>query len=432
MKNIVFKSKILLPEKNADFSKWAVVACDQFTSQQEYWQQTEKNVAGQNSTLNIILPEVYLEKPNVQDKIDNIHKTMENYQKNVLTNVVDGMIYVERTTQSGVRKGLVACIDLQDYSFEKGALPLIRPSENTVVERIPPRLKVREGAMLETPHIMMLIDDNQTDFIGKLEKVKDEQTVVYSAKLMQDGGNITGYAITDEKTIAEIQQNFVQISTQNYFDNAYPLAKGDKPMVMAVGDGNHSLATAKAYWEKIKTNLTDEQLENHPARYCLVEIVNVHQQSIIIEPIHRVLFGISKAEFLDLAKQYFGENIKIEQGVDINLEKEKQHSFMITCENQEFVLTLDTKLGAIPVATCESFVEYVLKNNQQVKVDYIHGEDVVKKLSAENAVGIVLPNFEKRDLFKGVVLGGVLPRKTFSMGHAEEKRYYVECRAITK
>ena len=423
MKTIISKSKILLPNDTVDLAKWSVVACDQFTSEAVYWQTVANTVGQACSTLNIVLPEVYLETNDVDSRIANIQKSMENYSENILTKCIDGMMYVERDTgRKQVRQGLVVAIELDDYSYDKAETLLIRPSENTVVERIPPRLAVRENACLETPHIMMLIDDASCNIIEPLKNQKETFEKCYDITLMQDGGSIKGYAITDEKTITDLQNKFSYLASQEFFDITYPKAKGDKPIAMIAGDGNHSLATAKAYWEQLKLTLTEQEIKTHPARLCLVEIVNIHSDSIEIEPIHRAVFGLSETEFFARATTFFAENK--------NLNNNTQHIFNIVTKNGTKQLTVDNPNGEIQTATIENFIDYLLKNDTSLKVDYLHGTQIVHKLAADGAIGILLPDFEKSDLFKGVVAGGVLPRKTFSMGNAEEKRYYMECRKI--
>lgn len=423
---VVCPAKILLPAEGTDMKKWAVVACDQFTSQPEYWQETEKTVGDAPSTLRLILPEAYLEQEGVAQRTEKIHETMQDYRANVLTQEVDGFIYVERDTgRDEVRQGLVAAVDLEEYSFEKGAKPLIRPSENTVVERIPPRLAVRKGGCLEAPHIMMLLDDEEQSVIEPLAGCKTHMKKVYDTDLMQGGGHITGWAVTDGLLVTQLMNALKELSSQEKFDEKYPAAKGEAPIALAVGDGNHSLATAKAYWEEIKKTLTPDQMENHPARTCLVEIVNVHSKAIEVEPIHRVLFGAKLEDVMAKAKAFFTEN-------GCKLDAQEGHTFTLCdADNSEKLVVGDAK-WPIPTGTIEAFLTDYLDNTPGVKVDYIHGEDTVRQMAKRDAVGILLPDIEKGDLFRGVVLGGVLPKKTFSMGHAEEKRYYMECRAITE
>ncbi|MDO5602324.1 MAG: DUF1015 domain-containing protein [Oscillospiraceae bacterium] len=423
--NVIYPAEILLPEAKTDMEKWAVVACDQFTSQPEYWQETERLVGDAPSTLRMILPEAYLEAPGVAEKTRRIHDVMQQYRSQLLLRKINGFVYIERDTgRPEKRAGLAAAIDLEDYSFEKGAKPLIRPSENTVVERIPPRLAVRKGGCLEAPHIMMLLDDASCSVIEPLAGYKNDMELLYDTPLMQGGGSIRGWAVTEKALVEKLQAALRELCSQEAFDRRYPAAAGQPPIALAVGDGNHSLATAKAYWEEIKKELPQEQRETHPARYCLVEIVNIHSPAIEVEPIHRVLFGAQLEETLAAAKQFFAEN-------GCGMDAGEGHRFVFCADEDESVLTVNAAKWPIATGTIEAFLTHYLAGHPDVRVDYIHGEDTVRRMAAKGAVGVVLPEIEKGDLFKGVVLGGVLPKKTFSMGHAEEKRYYMECRAIT-
>ena len=284
---------ILLPAEQIPLEQWGCVACDQFTSDRSYWERAAEAAAGSPSALNLILPEVYLEESDVPARVAKIHETMEDYAHNVLTRAVDGFIYVERTERSGrVRQGLVGKIDLEAYSYAQGARPAIRPSERTVEERIPPRMAVRRGACLETPHVMMLADDPACTLIEPIGARKNELRKVYEGELMLGGGHIAGWAVEDPALLAQIDAALQALGSQEAFDAKYPEARGAKPLTLAVGDGNHSLASAKAYWEELKPTLTPEQRETHPARWCLAEVCNVHSPAIEIEPIHRVLFNV--------------------------------------------------------------------------------------------------------------------------------------------
>ena len=398
---------ILLPAPQTDMGLWPALACDQFTSQPEYWQKAEALTQNAPSTLHITLPEAYLESPDVDGRIAAIHTAMADYRARVLTRGVHGFVYVERATQSGVRQGLVGAVDLEAYSYEKGSAPLVRPSENTIVERIPPRLAVRRGAPLETPHIMMLLDDAAFGVVEAVAK------------------------ITDAADIAAVENAVAALGTQAAFDAKYPDAAGRPPLAVAVGDGNHSLATAKAHWEEIKAALPPAARQSHPARWCLVELVNIHSPALGIEPIHRAVFGVSMTElagaFLSFAARH-GAHACGMAGA--------QQTFCFvdeTCAGPgtaERVECLKNAPWPLAVGTLDAFLTEFLAQRPGAKVDYIHGADNVRALARAGAVGVILPDFAKSDLFRGVVLGGVLPKKTFSMGHAEEKRYYLECRQI--
>ena len=417
---------ILLPEKEIPLEKWACVACDQFTSDPAYWEKARAAAAGSPTALDLILPEAYLGAPDKEARVAAIHAAMRCDQKEVLTRRVHGFVYVERTERSGrIRQGLVGALDLEDYSYELGVLPPIRPSESTVVSRIPPRLAVRRGACLETPHVMMLADDPEKTLIEPIAAQKSALQKLYEGELMLSGGHIAGWAVEDAAQLAAIEAALAALGTQTAFDTKYPAAAGHPPLTLAVGDGNHSLATAKAYWEELKKTLTPAQRENHPARWCLAEVCNVHSPAIEIEPIHRAFFGTDIQSVLLALTAYSDEHaLGLHTGPDGQL-------IRLMDGKNDYELSFHTPAAPLTVGTVESFVEFYLRDHPEVSVDYIHDEPALRGLCAKGAVGILLPPFAKSDLFKGVVLGGVLPRKTFSMGHAEEKRYYLECRCIT-
>ena len=423
---------ILLPAAGVPLDPWACIAVDQFTSQPEYWQRAEHLADGKPSTLHIVLPEAYLGTPQEAERLESIRRTMEEYRKSVLTRKVHGYVYVERTQMDGtVRQGLVGAVDLDAYDYAKGSKPAIRPSESTVVERIPPRLKVRRGATLETPHVMMLADDVDCTLIEPIGLMKNQLPPLYDGELMLGGGHIAGWAVTDAADIAAVENAVAALGTQAAFDAKYPDAAGRPPLAVAVGDGNHSLATAKAHWEEIKAALPPAARQSHPARWCLVELVNIHSPALGIEPIHRAVFGVSMTElagaFLSFAARH-GAHACGMAGA--------QQTFCFvdeTCAGPgtaERVECLKNAPWPLAVGTLDAFLTEFLAQRPGAKVDYIHGADNVRALARAGAVGVILPDFAKSDLFRGVVLGGVLPKKTFSMGHAEEKRYYLECRQI--
>ena len=417
---------ILLPAAGVPLDPWACIAVDQFTSQPEYWQRAEHLADGKPSTLHIVLPEAYLGTPQETERLESIRRTMEEYRKTVLTRKVHGYVYVERTQMDGtVRQGLVGAVDLDAYDYAKGSKPAIRPSESTVVERIPPRLKVRRGATLETPHVMMLADDADCTLIEPIGLMKNQLPPLYDGELMLGGGHLRGWAVEDPALIAQIDSALAALADPAAFARRWPAAKGQQPMVLAVGDGNHSLATAKAYWEELKPTLSEEQRRTHPARWCLAEVCNVHSPAIEIEPIHRVVFGVDARELyaaLDAWDQQQGSSTTMS---DQRLRLADAHG--------ESAVALANPPAPLTVGSVEAFLADFLPAHPGVTVDYIHGESTALALAsdpAKPATAILLPDFAKADLFKGVVLGGVLPRKTFSMGHAEEKRYYIECRRI--
>ena len=419
---------ILLPAEQIPLEQWGCVACDQFTSDRSYWERAAEAAAGSPSALNLILPEVYLEESDVPARVAKIHETMEDYAHNVLTRAVDGFIYVERTERSGrVRQGLVGKIDLEAYSYAQGARPAIRPSERTVEERIPPRMAVRRGACLETPHVMMLADDPACTLIEPIGARKNELRKVYEGELMLGGGHVAGWAVEDPALIAQIENALAVLGSQEEYDRKYPDAARRDPLTLIVGDGNHSLATAKACWEELKKTLTPEQAANHPARWCLAEVCNVHSPAIEIEPIHRVLFNVDCAAVLLALVTWSDENM-----TGCSFGGGKKQPFTLAGPHMANVLSFEEPTEPLTVGTIDEFIEYYIKRHSEARVDYVHDEPAVRALCKKGAVAFLMPPFAKSDLFKGVVMGGVLPRKTFSMGHAEEKRYYIECRKITE
>lgn len=408
---------ILIP-KNENMEKWCVVACDQYTSEPSYWSEVESIVADNPSTLRLTLPEIYLEDDDVSERIKKINETMSDYlDKGIFKTLENSMIYVERTTLDGrVRKGIIGKIDLEDYDYNKGSETMVRATEKTVIERIPPRMKVRENALIELPHIMLLIDDEKKDIIDNLDKVVTKDEMVYDVDLMQKGGHITGYKLKDEN-VNDILSKLDALADKNVFEDKYGVS--DKGVLLfAVGDGNHSLATAKATYNKLKESNASLDVLNK-ARYALVEVVNLHSDALEFEPIHRVLFDIDTDDFMRELNKYY----------DINKTKMGQKIHIITKGiDEDFYI--DNPKSNLAVGSIQLFIDEYLENHKG-RVDYIHGDDVTRSLGKkENNIGILLPKMEKNDLFKTVILDGALPRKTFSMGHSYDKRYYLEARKI--
>lgn len=408
---------ILIP-KNENMEKWCVVACDQYTSEPSYWSEVESIVGDNPSTLRLTLPEIYLEDDDVSERIKKINETMSNYlDEGIFKTLENSMIYVERTTLDGrVRKGIIGKIDLEDYDYNKGSETMVRATEKTVIERIPPRMKVRENALIELPHIMLLIDDEKKDIIDSLDKVVTKDEMVYDVDLMQKGGHITGYKLKDEN-VNDILSKLDALADKNVFEDKYGVS--DKGVLLfAVGDGNHSLATAKATYNKLKESNASLDVLNK-ARYALVEVVNLHSDALEFEPIHRVLFDIDTDDFMRELNKYY----------DINKTKMGQKIHIITKDiDDDFYI--DNPKSNLAVGSIQLFIDEYLGNHKG-RVDYIHGDDVTRSLGKkENNIGILLPKMEKNDLFKTVILDGALPRKTFSMGHSYDKRYYLEARKI--
>ena len=382
---------ILLPAAGVPLDPWACIAVDQFTSQPEYWQRAEHLADGKPSTLHIVLPEAYLGTPQEAERVASIRRTMEEYRKSVLTRKVHGYVYVERTQMDGtVRQGLVGAVDLDAYDYAKGSKPAIRPSESTVVERIPPRLKVRRGATLETPHVMMLADDADCTLIEPIGLMKNQLPPLYDGELMLGGGHLRGWAVEDPALIAGIDAALAALADPAAFARRWPAAKGQQPMVLAVGDGNHSLATAKAYWEELKPTLSEEQRRTHPARWCLAEVCNVHSPAIEIEPIHRVVFGVGAKELyaaLDAWDQQQGSSTTMS---DQRLRLADAHG--------ESAVALANPPAPLTVGSVEAFLADFLPAHPGVTVDYIHGESTALALAsdpAKPATAILLPDFAK-------------------------------------
>ena len=426
--------QVYLPKAGTDLTKWAVIACDQFTSQPEYWNDVEKIVGDAPSTLNLTFPEVYLEKSGGEERIKNIQRSMCKYMDEGILRPHDGFVYLERTVAGKTRKGIVLCLDLEAYDYNKGSSSLIRATEGTIVDRLPPRMKIREGALLELPHILVLIDDPNRTVIEPLSVAKPKLETLYDFDLMLESGHLGGYAVSQdfENQIVEALRGLANPET---FAAKYGIDKNQPVLLFAMGDGNHSLATAKAIWEKTKPQVGMD----HPSRYALVEIENVHDEGLEFEPIHRVLFGLKKDLFAELDKT-FGASLtykpvasaeEMVKAVD-SAKGEKQAIGLVGGRKEFGILEIANASSNLPVGTIQSFLDVFLKGGGAEKVDYVHGEDVTVKLGSQpNNAGFYLPGMNKSDLFKTVILDGALPRKTFSMGEAREKRFYMEVRKIS-
>lgn len=415
---VPFKCADILLPKNADMSKWSVVACDQYTSEPEYWNEVKEIVGDSPSTLNLTLPEIYLEDANVADRINSINKNMETLlNEDFFTEYKNSMIYLERTQNDGkVREGVIGVVDLEDYSYEKGSQTLIRATEKTVIERIPPRVKIRENASLELPHIMILIDDEKKEIIENLKNEVTSENKVYDFDLMKKGGHIKGYVLSADSAKGVISK-LEKLADKDNFETKYGV-KDKGVLLFAMGDGNHSLATAKACYEHIKEELKEEAL-NHPSRYALVELVNLHSEALEFEAINRVIFDVDVDNLIEELNKYY----------KINKDGNGQEIEFVTSNIDEKWYIEDPKSN-IAVGSIQLFLDNYLKTHKG-KIDYIHGDDTTKNLvQKNNSVGIIFKPMKKEELFKTVILDGALPRKTFSMGHSYDKRYYLESRKI--
>ncbi|MCQ2801758.1 MAG: DUF1015 domain-containing protein [Bacilli bacterium] len=394
---------ILLPSLDVDMTAWAVIACDQFTSQMDYWEDVEKLVGDKPSTLRMMFPEAYLGKVNDEEYINKVNSTIQTYlDKNVLVDQGECFILVDRKTSVVERRlGLMIAIDLEDYTYQKGVKSLIRASEATIVERIPPRLKIRENAPVELPHILFLFDDKDRKIIEDLYEHRNELEKVYDFDLNKDGGHITGYKVTmTNKVIKQFKRL---------------LKKNKNGLLFIVGDGNHSLATAKAHWDKIKVNLSYKERKTHPARYALVEALNIYDEGLIFEPIHRVVFDVEDDFIPGLNEALGGE----------------YSSYTYTKEGGKAELKMPKK-GPEAYEKVQAYVDGYLASHSKTTVDYIHDEDQTIEVAKKHpgSVAIIMPALTKGDIFDYIALDKVLPRKAFSMGHATEKRYYLESQRI--
>lgn len=411
MKSIIKAPNVLMPNEKVDMTKWAVVACDQFTSQPEYWQKLAEFVGDAPSTLNVIFPEAYLSKDN-QPIIDNINANMKKYlEQGIWQDIGKCMVLVDRRTALTPRRlGLVLAVDLEAYSFVREDHALIRATEGTVIERIPPRKKIRINAPVELPHIMLLIDDREQKIIENLYENRESLEKLYDFDLNMDGGHITGYKITDTDAVIE---KLNKLMDKDYLKRLY--GDSDEVMQFAVGDGNHSLATAKACWEEIKKTVPQDQWDTHPARFALVEVENLHDQGLVFEPIHRAVFNVEKDFFDGFKAICNGE----------------ADCLIYTADKGEEKIKLP-KNAAVAVGRVQEYIDAYIKTHSNASVDYVHGLEDLKGVvdKAKDAVGITLPPLDKNDLFDYVLKVGAFPRKTFSMGEAAEKRYYVESKKI--
>lgn len=487
MSNCFNPANILLPKDGIDMEKWSVIACDQYTSQADYWKTVEEFVGDAPSTLNVVFPEIYLgNKKNDKncacengscaddhttmyasmsdsERIACINSTMEKYLSDGIIQqvVTDGYVLVERTTESGIRLGIVGLVDLDDYDFDPKNPTLIRATEGTVISRIPPRVKIREHAAIELPHVMLLVDDpvDKADAIsdkGKLTGIynignvehgiieyvyslKDSFRKLYDTDLMQGGGHIRGYAIEGEAA-KQVTDAFAKKQEQS------------GGFLFAVGDGNHSLATAKTCWENIKESgkFTEEQLKTHPARYALVEICNLHSEALEFKPIHRLLTNVDVKDMLSFFEaEITKQGLESTEGDEIVFEYAESGSDNsakpangneVVSENSAVTCTAPIKSSGInitnrgdrlPVEILQGILDKYLETHDNVSIDYIHGDDALHRLVKEtNGCGIFLQSIDKSTLFPAINAGGVLPRKTFSIGEANEKRYYMECHNI--
>ena len=418
-------SDLLIPKKGVDLSKWAVVACDQFTSEKDYWQDVDRIVGKDPSTLRLIFPECYLDDGDGDKRIADINRTMDSYVKDEIFDTYrDCFFLVKRTCGNSSRWGLMASLDLDRYSWEKDSKSLIRATEGTILSRIPPRKKIRKDAPLEIPHIMVLISDKDKTVIEPLAAKADRLAEVYDVELMKNGGHLQAWVVDSEKDKTAIADAFAKL-----YDGLNP----ENPLLFAMGDGNHSFATAKSCWEDIKQTLTEEERKTHPARFCLVELENIFDPGLVFEPIHRVLFNVPEDVFLaeleKNAKKIETEKVGCRNCIAKRIADQGRQRFGYCTSEKHVVVTLDEPSANIAAGTLQKVIDSLIAKGYSV--DYIHGADVTDKLGSEKGnIGLFLPAIDKSTFFDTIIKDGALPRKTFSMGEANEKRYYMEARAI--
>jgi hypothetical protein len=425
--------RLCLPRPGIALNKWAVVACDQYTSEPAYWHEVEREVGDAPSTLHLIFPEVYLESADAPARIRRIQQTMRRYLADGLFREHEGAVYVERTVDGRTRRGLMLELDLEHYDFSPGSTSLIRPTEGTIVARLAPRIEVRRGAELELPHILVPIDDPQHTVIEPIAAARAALSKLYDTELMQGGGRVAGFAVdgaASERTMQALQT----LADPQVFAARYGVPDTTPPMLFAVGDGNHSLATAKSIWDSAKASVGMD----HPSRYALVEVENIHDPALEFAPIHRLLFGVS-ADVRQALAESFGSRLSCTDVPSaaamrerVSAADESRHAAGLIGPAARFsVVEISNPPAPLAVGTLQAFIDGLIEQGGATHVDYVHGDDVLERLAmGDGCVGIHLAGVSKRELLRRVVHEGPLPRKTFSMGEAHEKRFYVEARRI--
>ncbi len=418
MKRVFRPAEILIP-KNADMQRWSVVACDQFSSQPDYWETLEKLTEGVPSTLHLMLPEAYLESRDQFAEAERINAEMEKYlAEGVFETLPECYVYVERTLASGlVRRGIMGVLDLEEYDYSKTSGTPIRATEGTVEDRLPPRVRVRRGASLEMPHIMVFIDDAGDSVLQPLTAKRGSLPKLYDFELNAGGGHLRGYMVAGD-TAAELDSAIEALADVEQLKTRY----GSKaPAVFAMGDGNHSLATAKKCWEEIKPTLSDVERETHPARFSLVELVNIHDEAIGFEPIHKVVFDTEPEGFIAAAEEYWAAQSR---------ESDKGHLVrLVVGESEKEIAVSGLTIGEL-IGKAEEFCQSYMASHGG-KIDYIHNDDTAIGMGRRSGcAAVLLPRMEKGELFPSIIESGPFPKKSFSIGHAEDKRYYLECRKI--
>ena len=437
----IYVPEILLPKK-IDLKSWSVIACDQYTQNIDYWKKAEETAGSNPSTLNLILPEIYLNSPDKPERIEKINRTMKEYlDDGVFSNPINSFIYIERTSQFGrTRKGLLCLIDLETYEWKPMTTANIRATEATIVERIPPRMEIRRNACLELPHIMLLANDKSRSLVEACgEAVKSSGArPLYEGELMCNGGSIKGWAVIEDELIKNAVNKIAEENKQ---------ADGST-VLFAGGDGNHSLATAKAIWAEKKRELqkagaSEEKLQNDRARFALVEIVNIYDEGLTFEPIHRVLFNADSEKLMThLEEKLHGKIREITGGSakkelsDLVKNSTASFGFIFQENGKQKYFILETEIKELGISHLQPALDDFIKTENQkltnqIEIDYIHGtEDVIALGKKDDTLAMLLPPIAKESFFDTIGKTGPLPRKSFSMGEADEKRFYLECRKV--
>lgn len=421
--------RVLLPTASVDAHRWAVIACDQFTSQPEYWAQVEAIVGDAPSTLRMVLPELHLNSPDVAERIAACQTAMRRYLGSGLLEPHEAVVAVERGVSGGVQRGLVVELDLEAYDFASTAVTPVRSTEGTVLDRLPPRMAVRRDAVLELPHILVLYDDPEGTVLAPVDAVRDQLEVAYDVDLMLDSGHLTGRLVRDPDVLAAVFAALAALVEPDAYARRYGLPT-EHPLLFAMGDGNHSLATAKATWNELKSAGASP---DHPARWALVELVNLHDASLSFEPIHRVLFG--GAAVADDLVDALGATVRrvasLQEVLDALASGDGVQRFGIADEGGFALAEIADPTHQLAVGSLQAFLDGWLSGHAGVEIDYVHGEDVTVDLARRPGnIGFLLPGIGKDAFFRSIAVDGPLPRKTFSMGHAHDKRFYMEARAI--
>ncbi len=425
--------RILLPRPEIDLAKWAVIACDQFSSEPDYWLRVAREVGDMPSSLHLIFPETYLGMADAPSRISRIQDTMRTYLANGLFCEREGAIYVERTVDHRIRRGLMLELDLEQYDFGSKSATPIRPTEGTMVERLAPRIEVRRGAELELPHILVLIDDPACTVIEPIGAERQTLGKLYETDLMLGGGHVAGYAV-DRTQGERVTQALRALATPSAFATRYAMPDETPVMLFAVGDGNHSLATAKAFWDSIKGSVG----MGHPSRFALVEVENIHDPALEFSPIHRLMFGVS-ADVRQAMVEEFGSRMSctdvptaVAMRECVHATHGSRHAAGLIGPGARFsAIEIADPQSTLAIGTFQPFVDRFIERGGATHVDYIHGDDTLERLAmSSGSIGIHLPAVSKNDLLRMVVREGPLPRKTFSMGEAHQKRFYIEARRI--